>query len=70
MLKNSDAFDEFTNESNVLRNLANKNIVHYYGTYISKEGNRYLVTEFLSLGSVLQLFKREDSFTMKDLLYM
>ena len=70
MLKNIDAFDEFTNESNTLRSLVHKNIVHYYGTHVSTEGLRYIVTEFMSCGSLGQLFKKESNFTIKELLQM
>ena len=70
MLKNAEAFEDFTNESKVLSSLVHNNVVHYYGTHVSKEGNRYIVTEYMSGGSLMTLLKTEEIFTLKSLVLM
>jgi serine/threonine protein kinase len=70
MLKDSGAFDEFANESAMLKALDHKNLVHYFGTYIL-DGNKYIVTEYLSLGSLHTLIRHRWSIlTQKDLFDM
>ena len=69
-LKDPEAFDEFANESAMMKALDHKNVVHYFGTFIL-EGNKYLVTEYLSLGSLHTLVQqRWKSLTTNDLLDM
>ena len=54
----------------MMKALDHKNVVHYFGTFIS-EGNKYLVTEYLSLGSLSTLIREKWSeLTTNDLLDM
>jgi serine/threonine protein kinase len=54
----------------MLKALDHKNLVHYFGTFIFEE-SKYIVTEYLSLGSLHSLVKeRWTILTEKDKLDM
>ena len=52
-----------------LRSLTHPNIVQYFGIYSAPDGAHYIVTEFLSKGSLLDyLHSERDNLTTVDLL--
>jgi len=53
----------------LFRSLDHPNIVHYFGIYSAPNGVHYIVTEFLSKGSLLHfLHSEKDNLTTVDLL--
>lgn len=72
-LKSAEQMQEFSHEASVLQSLVHPNIVQYLGVFTSPENNedRFIVTEFLSLGSLLDLLRsRGTSFSSKVLVSM
>jgi len=49
---------EFDTEVATLSKLQHKNIVHFFGIYCSKTGDRYIVLEYMPQGNLQQLLRR------------
>jgi serine/threonine protein kinase len=54
----------------VYRSLNHVNIVRYFGIYTSPEGDKYIITEFLSKGSLDHLLRYTEDISVIDLLSM
>jgi serine/threonine protein kinase len=53
--------------------LSHPNVVRFFGLYISEKGEKYLVMEFLSKGSLSDFLSKpgiEEALTTSDLLFM
>ena len=62
-------FHSFPSYHLLFRSLDHPNIVHYFGIYSAPNGVHYIVTEFLSKGSLLHfLHSEKDNLTTVDLL--
>jgi len=53
--------ESFFNEAEVLGKLRHPNVVQYLGVHISQNGDKYIVMEFLSLGALNTLLRKEDN---------
>lgn len=58
-LKEESHFEEFMKEANTLSTLSHPNIVQLLGLYVSPSEEKYIVTEFLSKGSLFDLLRNE-----------
>lgn len=60
-LKNEGHFEEFSKEARTLSGLSHPNVVQLLGLYIDPtKGEKYIVTEYLSKGSLHDLLRNED----------
>ena len=51
--------------------MSNRNIVQFFGLYTSESGDKYIVNELLSKGSLLDLLRSHaETITVVDLLTM
>jgi len=53
--------ESFFNEASVLGKLRHPNVVQYLGVHISPNGDKYIVMEFLSLGALNALLRKEEN---------
>lgn len=53
-LKNEEQIKEFEKEVSILRQLAHKNIVQYFGLFVDEKEEKYMVTEYMNKGSAQQ----------------
>ncbi len=65
----SDQLNEFVAEAKMLRKLKHPNVVAFFGIY-EEEEKRYMVTEFLSFGSVLHLLRKERDIGLINIIKM
>jgi len=69
-LKGQDQ-DSFVNEAAMLGRLKHPNVVQYLGVHTSKKGEKYIVMEYLSLGSLPGVLKEnEKTLNVMDLVAM
>lgn len=70
-LKDVAAFEEFTSEAAMLEQLDHRHVVHFYGVHISPTEEKYIVTEFMSQGSLMDLVKNcSDEISTGELVRM
>ena len=70
-LKSAEAMQEFNREAKMLNADNHPNIVHFYGTWQSNEGDQYIVCEFMSDGALNHfVLKHKTTLTHKELLDM
>ncbi len=70
-LKDPQMLKEFSQEVAILKNLNHPNIVKYYGIYVTSEGSRYIVMEYVSKGSLRSLvIEKKKDLRERDLLRM
>lgn len=59
LLRDAESLAEFEQEANTLQTVNNKNVVHFFGIHTQGE-KKYLVTEFMNLGSLKDAIAREN----------
>jgi len=69
-LKLQENNESFLTESSTLKKLHHPNIVQFLGIYTEKNGTLYIVTEFLSLGSLDLLLRENRNIEFNSLLDM
>jgi len=70
-LKDNEQYEEFKSEATVLKSLRHPNIVQFFGIHVSSDDDYYLVTEYLSEGSLDNLLRNQkDDIFLLDLLSM
>ena len=70
-LLDQDQFEAFAREAVILQSVSHPHVVNFLGCYSDKSGFKYMVTEFMSDGGLINLIqKKEKSLTTTDLLAM
>jgi serine/threonine protein kinase len=71
-LKDKSMFVSFASEASMLQTLKHPNVVQFLGIYSNSDsGDQYIVTEYLSLGSLdVLVMKQKRTLTVLDLLAM
>jgi len=69
-LKSTEEMQSFFREATALLLLRHPNIVQFIGVFTDRDNSKYIVTEFLSLGSLDILLRKNKTFPLEVLLDM
>jgi len=69
-LKNQDEFEDFIKETQMLFKLKHPNLIQFLGIFIDSNGDKYIITDYMNQGSLLDVLKKEKNLPLQKLLQM